>query len=115
MGINISLSDMKINDNAKVLNNASIKSNEDVSINLQSMEINGQAAVLNDLEIDSVLQELNKRIQKMDKNSDEYFRIQEILKVKRWKKKNFINCVIAHMGEFSQGVLASVLANFLTK
>lgn len=51
----------------------------------------------------------------MDKNVDEYSAVQEILEVKQWSKKDFAKRVTKHLGEFSQGVLASVIANIFTK
>lgn len=115
MGIKINISGAKISDNASVLNHASIKSNEDVDIELQDFEINGQAVLLDNLEINTFLEELNQEAQKIDENSDEYLEIQEILKVKQWNKKDFIKCIAKHVGDFSQGVLASVVANLLGK
>ena len=114
MGIEINLSGMKIGDNVRLLNDASIRGDGEVSLRLESLELSGQAAILDNLQIDSVLEELGKRVLQMDKDSDEYLRIQEILKRKQWKKENFINCVLKHVSDFSQGVLASVVANFLT-
>ncbi len=114
MGIEINLSDMKIGDNVRLLNDAVIRGGGEVSLKLDKLELSGQAVILDNLQIDAVLEELSNRVLQMDKGSDEYLRIQEILKRKQWKKENFINCVLKHIGDFSQGVLASVVANFLT-
>lgn len=111
MGVQISISRSKINDNAKVLNNTSVKSSEDVRLELKDLEIGGQAEVLEKLEINTILQQLGQEARQMDKNSDEYIKIQDILKTSKWDKDKFIKCIIKHLSEFSQGVLASIVAN----
>jgi len=113
MGVEINLSGLKISDNAKVLNNATIKNNDDICIQLHNSEIFGEAIVLDNLEISPVLEELKQELQSMNQNSKEYSEIQKILKVQQWSKKSFVKCITKHLGEFSQGVLASVVANFL--
>ncbi len=114
MGIDINLSDMNISDNARVLNNVTIRSSEDVSLNLNNLKLGECSVVLDNLTINSILDELNKVAKKMDKSTDEYSGIHEILKNKHWNKDNFITCITKHMSEFSQGVLASIVANILT-
>lgn len=113
MGINISISGANISDNAGVLNDASINGSDDVNLELNDLQVSGNATVLEHLEINPVLEELNKKVLQMDKSSNEYSKIQEILKVKRWNKKQFINSVAKHLSEFSQGVLASIVANHI--
>lgn len=113
MGIKINISGAEISGNARVLNNASIRGVDDVNVEAKNLQVSGDALVLENLEINSVLEELNKRVQQMDKNSYEYERIQKILKVKRWNKKKFAKSVVKHLSEFSQGVLASVVANHI--
>lgn len=115
MGINICVSNLKAGDDARVLNNVSIQDARDVNLEVRDLEINGRAVILENLKIEPLMEELNARVWKMDKNSDEYFQIQEILKVKDWNKKKFIGCIGRHLNEFSQGVLASVVANILTQ
>lgn len=113
MGINISISNTKINDKAKVMANSKFKSNDDILIEMQELDISGQAKLLENLEMDSILNELDQRIQYMERDSYEYYKIQEILKDSQGDKNDFVNCIIKHLGEFSQGVLASVVANLL--
>ena len=115
MGIKISMSNVKMCDNASVLNNAVISNQEDVEIDLCDMEMSGQIQLLENLEINSVLKQLNEKLSIMDKNTDEYFRIKEILEVKKWDRKKFYQCIVKHIGDFSKGVLASVIANCITK
>lgn len=114
MAIEINLSGAKIYENASVLNGAVIHEDSDVHIDLSSSEISGQSKVLDNLEINSLLNMLEDKSTFMDKSSNEYMEIQRILKVKNWDKKEFITCIKKHLAEFSQGVLASIIANLLT-
>lgn len=114
MGVEINLSGATISKNARVLNHAVIRNGHDVRIGLQNAEITDDTVVLENLEIDSVLDELSQKSEIMDKSLPEYSAIQKILNMQHWNKKAFAKCIARHLGEFSQGVLASVVASFLT-
>lgn len=115
MGIEINLNDLNISGSAEVMENVKIRNSNDVHISLKHLDMIENAKVLNNLEIDSILKELIQQAQVMDKNSLEYSRIKKILGIKQWNKDNFIECVLKHISEFTQGVLASVVANIITK
>ena len=115
MGIEINLSDLNISGNAEIMDNVKIRNTNDLHIALKNSDIKENAKVLNDLEIDSLLNELMQQARVMDKNSREYPKIKKILGIKQWNKDDFIECVLKHTSEFSQGVLASIVANFLTR
>lgn len=116
MGIEINLNDLNISGNAGVMGNAKISNSDDVHIGIQHTDIRENAKVLNDLEIDPLLDELKQQLQIMDKNSPEYQELKKILDVKKWNKADFLGSVLRHIGEFSQGVLASIVAaRFFTK
>lgn len=110
MGIEIDLRDLNISGNAEVIKNVKIKSREDIRIGLHHADIRENAKVLNDLEIMPLLDELARQAKMMDKDSPEYPEIKKILGVKKWNKSDFIGCALKHIGEFSQGVLASIVA-----
>ncbi len=111
MAIRISISNSTITEDARVLNNATIRNRGDIDINFSDTKINGRAVVWENLNIDSVLTELNQKTELMDRNSREYGEVQKVLQVKSWNRKDFIKCAAKHVAEFSQGVLASVIAN----
>ncbi len=115
MGIEINISDLNISGDAEILNKTKIRSNSDVDIDLKHLDINGNAKLLNNLEVDSVLNELRQKEQSMDINSAEYPQIKRITSQNQWNKDDFVGCVMKHISEFSQGVLASIVANLLTK
>ena len=106
---------MNVNGNAEIMERVKIRNSTDVHIGLKNSDISENAKVLNDLEVDSVLNELKQQAQSMDKNSDEYLKLKKMIDVKQWNKDDFIECVLKHTSEFSQGVLASIVANFLTR
>ncbi len=116
MGININMSGIEIGGNAEVLNDLTIKSSTDTPIDivLENAKIFGHAVVLKNVRIDSVLNELSKEAQIMNTSSSEYSEIQNILKKKEWNAKDFITCIKNHLINFSEGVLASILATYLT-
>lgn len=114
MGVEINIGNTKISDNARVLTETLIRNNSDVKINVLDSEINGQAVVLENLKIDSVLEELKQKVEHMDRNSKEYLDVQEILNVEQGNDKKIIERIKRHLLEFSQGVLASIVANKLT-
>lgn len=115
MGIEIDLSDLNISGNAEIMGDVKIRNTNDLRIALKNSDIKENAKVLNDLEITSVLNELMQQERVMDKNSLEYPKIKEILGIKQWNKDDFIRCMLKHISEFSQGVLASIVAGFLTR
>lgn len=110
MGIEINLNDVSIGGTAEVMQNVKITGNDEVHIRLQHTDICENASVLNNLEIAPFLDELTRQAQTMDKNSPEYLELKKILGKKKWNKTDLIACVLKHIGEFSQGVLASVVA-----
>lgn len=115
MGISIKMSGLEVSDDSKVFNHVVIKNNEDIDIDLRNSKIFGHASVLSDLEIENMLKELNYEVQNMDKSSKEYSGICEIIKMQMGNKTELFNRIANHLGEFSQGILASVIANYITR
>ena len=113
MGVEININNTKINNKSAVLPNTTIR-NDDVKVNILDSEINGQAVVLDNLKIDSVLEELKQKVDQMDKDSKEYLEVQEILGTGQGNDKNMMKRIKKHLLEFSQGVLASIVANMFT-
>ena len=113
MGIEINLNDLNISGNAEVMGSVKIKNSDDVHIDLQHTDISENAKVLNDLEIDPLLDELKQQLQIMDKSSLEYQELKKILDEKKRNKADFMGSVLRHIAEFSEGVLASIVATHL--
>ena len=115
MGIEIDLDDLNVSGNAEVMEHVKIRNSNDVHVGLKHLNISENAKVLKNLEINPILNELMQQVQDMDGNSAEYPKIKKILDEKKWNKTEFVECVSKHISEFSQGVLASIVANFITK
>lgn len=114
MGIKISMAGIEIGENAELLGDSIINAiNVPVDIVLDNAKIYGHAVVFKNVRIDSVLNELSKEAQRMNTSSSEYLKIQEILKQEKWNEKDFIMRVKNHLVNFSEGVLASILASYL--
>lgn len=111
MAIDIRITNSTVSENASVLGGATIEStkNTDLIVRLDKLEVTGQATILNDIKV-KIMDELKSEVSLMDKSSVEYKEIQEILEKKQWDK----NRIIKHLVSFSEGVLASVLGNYLT-
>lgn len=114
MAIRISISNATIVQDARVLNNVTIRDDGDIAIDISDTTIGGKTVVWENLNIEAVINDLNKRAMLMDRNSREYGEVQEILQIKTWDKKTFIRCIAKHVTEFSQGVLASIIANYIS-
>lgn len=114
MAIRISINNSTITQDARVLNNVAIRDGADIDVDISDTKICGRAVVWENLSIEPVLNELNQKAELMDRNSREFEEVQKILQVKSWNRKEFIKCVAKHVTEFSQGVLASVIANYIS-
>lgn len=107
MAIEISITNSSFKDESKVLNNMKAATDEDVKIRLEDITLERNVQMLNDLEIGVLMQN-------EDISREEYFALQKIMKVKEEKSK-YRNMILEHISTFSQGVLASVVANMLTR
>lgn len=115
MGIEINLVDLNIGRGAEIMEGVRISNTDDIHFNLERMDIHEYAKVLSHLEIDPLLNKLKQQAQTMDKNSAEYLEIRDIVSEKQWNKDQFVRCAIKHISEFSQGVFASIIANYISK
>jgi len=113
MAINITLRNVKASDQASLLNNAHIKSS-DVSIGVEDLVLKGEANVLSHLKIEDTLQELDQVFKSLDVHHPEYYSIRDILSTSRKDKRLLAAKFVKHVGNFAQGVLASVLANHIS-
>lgn len=115
MGVEINICNSNFDNGVEINQNIHTKGIDDVIINFNELEIKGKTKILQTLDIEKVLHELGKEMPLMNTDSQEYNEIQEILKVPNRDKGEIINRIIKHLGEFSQGVLASVVANLLMR
>ena len=114
MPVRICISNSTITQDARVLNNATIRDDQEINIDILNTKVNGRAVVWENLSIEPVLTELKQKSELMDRDSREFGEVQKILQVKSWNKKDFIKCIAQHVTEFSRGVLASIVANYIS-
>ncbi len=116
MGIKISITNSTFAGKSKTLNQVKINNGteDDTDIRLDNVEVNDEVVLLENLEINLVMQDLKKEILNMDPNSLEYARIRQLLLEDQSDRYVFLKHIVKHLGEFSQGVLASIVANHMT-
>lgn len=116
MSVKINLNNLKMSGNSKVMTNAIIRdSNDDIQIDAANAELNDSALLLTDAKIGTVLDELNQKYILLDASSNEYAEIQKILSMSPNNKKELSKLITKHIAEFSQGLLANIVTNLLTK
>ena len=114
MGIKIDMSNMTIDGNARILNDASFISG-DVDIKMSGTHIDGDAILMQGFVVNDFYNQLNENLHKMDDNSSEYQSIKRILQIPQNDKKLLAKEVTKHIYTFSKGVLENVLANYLSR
>ena len=114
MAIQIEISNSKISGNAKLLNNVNIKGTSDAQIKVNELDMEGKASVLENIEISEVMKSLSNRIQEIDRNSIEYRELQKILNTDMARKDEIKKKMATHLVDFSKGILASIIANFIS-
>lgn len=113
MGLKIEINGLDIGGDAEFLNGARIEESGDIDISVKNLNIAGKLEMLNDLQLNALVTELREKTLSMNRNSEEYGKLQEILREKKWDKANFIKRIGEHIASFSEGVLASMLAGIL--
>lgn len=113
MAIKINISDVTMKDDSELMRGASFRGTQDVELEVSKLKLHQNAKVLEDLKIEPIIEELENVIVSMDKNSSEYLELQKILSVKDSNKTNILKMITKHIGNFTQGVLASIVANKL--
>lgn len=112
MSSEITISGLDIGEDARFLNDVTI-SDDNIKVRVENINVKGKLELLNDVEIDSVVSALRDRVPNMDHDSEEYKEINEIIHTAGHDKKNRREKMLRHLGNFSQGVLASILANLI--
>lgn len=112
MSIEITLDNMKISGNAKVLNNANLK-NGDTVIRLTNLALDSNVEVLQDLNIDSFCSTIQGKMQSMDKSSEEYRQIEKLLNADRKNKPEFSKKLLQHVASFAEGVAVNILSSMI--
>lgn len=111
MGVNISIKDCTIQDEARVLNNAKIA--HATQIELEDLKIAGKAVLLEGLDIPDLCSAIEKESCRM--NAAENNSMRKVLALKDQSTKSFLTALAKHLQSFAEGVAASVAASMLYK
>lgn len=114
MGVKITLDGIKAGGNTKVLRNAKIRST-DAELILRDLTVDGNAEILENLDIDDFCNEVMSDDVLFGMSPEEYISFQKVIKHKNRNRSTFLNSLFQHLLSFSEGVIASVVASFLTQ
>ena len=95
-----------------LLNGTRIHGNQDVDLTIRNENIRRKVVMMNDLEIQDYLDQAQTSL---DKDSAEYYAIQEIKKASSSNRKSLVNSVLNHLAMFAEGTLANILAAYVMK
>lgn len=118
MGIKINIQNTKITDDARAFNDMKINGLNDVNVEMDHVEIKDKAELLNnmtDIQIDEVLNRLEKQTELLEKTSEEYQEISNLLTEVQQNRPNVRKILGQHLPNLLTGTLANVLGNLLLK
>ena len=117
MAIKISITNIKSAKDCSIMNGTKINgySEEDVEIKFNGLKTLGGMHLLDNFEITNIKSTLSKTILTMDKKDPEYMAIQELLCNPVSSPDSFTKKILTHIGQFTEGVLANIVSNYITK
>lgn len=115
MVIKIAIDGSEITGNSKVLNNLRGNGYEDVNINIKNTKIKDESMVLENVDLTSIMSSLETTLKNSNTMNREHILLREILVYKDNDSNILRNKLLKHLTEFSQGVLASIVANYFSK
>ena len=109
MAVEIKVNNLHINGNSRMLNKATLPDN--TSLHLEGICISGDAVILNELNVAAFCDAIQATAYKM--SASEYASIQKVLRKEKSGKDCFLKALRQHLVNFSEGVAASVVANWI--
>nr|WP_295274948.1 hypothetical protein [uncultured Blautia sp.] len=110
MGINIRLDGITIKDNAEMLTNVKIKKDSQLEVETKNVELCNKAKLLTDLEVEEVVNLVEKEMERMNIFSKEYDSLKGIVQ----NRNNRRNEIIKHLSIFTGGVLQNVISDVIS-
>ncbi len=116
MSIKIEIKNNVIKGNTKIGNNSKITEgfNSESTISINNSDIKGDISILENLEISTVFNQVKVCMRQMEKNSIEYQDLKLLLEEDKTNRVEILNHIKNHLANFAQGVLASVIANYIS-
>lgn len=115
MGISINLTNIKLSDESRMMNNMKVCERADVDLKADKIELSGKAVMLENLEMQPFLKQLQNEWSQMDIHSAEYKSIEQILKMSDKSKTRILPVIAKHIARFSEGILVNVISDYLVK
>ena len=110
MGSNIRLDGITIKDNAEMLTNVKIKKDSQLEVETKNVELCNKAKLLTDLEVEEVVNLVEKEMERMNIFSKEYDSLKGIVQ----NRNNRRNEIIKHLSIFTGGVLQNVISDVIS-
>lgn len=114
MGVNIVVDNIKVGGDLDILNDAKISSRTDSNIELHNLLAKGNTAILNNLNLEELKEDLSEKLVVMNKNTCEYQQLKKLLNEYGKGKEKFGKKLLEHLQSFAEGVVASVVANYIS-
>ena len=111
MGVKIEISGDNFGNDAELFNGTTIK--DGVDIKISDSNFKDRIKMFNDTEIGNVIDEVEKKMETLPRNSAEYNDLSKITKMGH-DSKEIRGQIIKHIGMFANGVLQNVVSHLIT-
>lgn len=114
MEINVRMTNTKIGDKAEVMSGIKASNLNNVNVEMDNVEIDNQARFLADLtdtKADEILKQLKEQEKLLEKTSQEYCRIQELLDDVQKGGGSAREVLVRHLPNLLSGTLANIIGN----
>lgn len=114
MEINVRMTNTKIGDKAEVMSGIKASNLNNVNVEMDNVEIDNQARFLADLtdtKADEILKQLKEQEKLLEKTSQEYCRIQELLDDMHKGGCSAREVLVRHLPNLLSSTLANIIGN----
>lgn len=114
MEINVKMTNTKISDQAEVMSSMRASNLDNVNVAMDGVEISNEARFLADLtdaKADEILQQLKEQENLLEKTSQEYCRIQELLNDMQTGGCSAREVLVRHLPNLLSSTLANIIGN----
>ena len=114
MQINVKMTNTKIGDKANVMSGMRASKLDNVNVVMDGVEISNEARFLDDLtdaQADEILQQLKEQGKLLEKTSQEYCRIQELLNDMQTGGCSAREVLVRHLPNLLSSTLANIIGN----
>lgn len=114
MQINVKMTNTKIGDKANVMSGMRASNLDNVNVEMDGVEISDEARFLDDLtdtKADEILKQLKEQEKLLEKTSQEYCRIQELLNDMQTGGCSAREVLVRHLPNLLSSTLANIIGN----